>query len=139
MQNAVTQDDIDIFSSDPAGVKEQPPNPYYQDGVEVGYTAPGKWWNWLWNKITSFLSASKADRVSMLTELKNVLASASITPDSAENGQLAEAVDIVCYNETGAYDNREVTEEIGGVSVTHKINQPYVVGHTLYIPDTEML
>ncbi len=139
MQNAVTQDDIDIFSSDPLGVKEQPPNPYYQDGVEVGYTAPGKWWNWLWNKITSFLSASKADRVSMLSELKNVLTSASITPASAENGQLAEAVDTVCYNETGAYDNREVTEEIGGASVTHKINQPYVVGHTLYVPDTEML
>lgn len=139
MQNAVTQDNIDIFSSDSAGVKEQPSNPYYQNGVEVGYTAPGKWWNWLWNKITSFLSASKADRVSMLTELKNVLVSASITPASTENGQLAKAVDTVCYNATEAYDNEEITEVIDGVQVTHKINQPYVEGYTLYIPDTELL
>jgi hypothetical protein len=138
--NAVsTQEDIDIFSSDPSGVKERPGNPYYQDGVDVGYTAPAKWWNWLWNKITSILTAHKADWNSMTSEMANTLSAASITPDSSDAHQLSKAVNQIAYNTCDDYDNEEVTETIGGVEVTHKVNQPYVVGHTLYIPDTELL
>ena len=139
MINALTQEDINIFSSDPAGVKEQPGSPYYADGVEVGYTAPAKWWNWLWNTITTFFTGSKADRQNILTELKNVLSAAAIVPSNNDNYQLSKAVDKVCYNTTQAYDEEEVTETIGGVSVTHKVNQPYVTGNTLYLPDTELL
>ena len=43
MQNAATQEDIDIFASDPTGDKEIPGSPYYTDGVDVGYTAPALW------------------------------------------------------------------------------------------------
>ena len=130
--NAVsTQEDINIFSSDPAGVKEKPGNPYYQDGVDVGYTAPAKWWNWLWNKITSILMAHKADWSSMSSEVANTLSAASITPDSNDTHQLSKAVNQIAYDACGVYDN---AEEDG-----HKANQPYVIGHTLYIPDTELL
>ena len=139
MISALTQEDISIFSSDPAGVKEQPGSPYYADGVEVGYTAPAKWWNWLWNTITTFFTGSKADRQNILTELKNVLSAATIVPSSNDNYQLSKAVSKVCYNTIQAYDEEEVTETIGGVSVTHKVNQPYVAGNTLYLPDTELL
>lgn len=139
MINTISQEDINIFSSDPAGVKEQPPSPYYADGVEVSYTAPAKWWNWLWNTITTFFTGSKADRQDILAELKNVLSAASISPDAADSGQIAKAADKICYDTIQAYDEKEITEEIDGVQVTHKVNQPYVVGHTLYIPDTELL
>ena len=33
-----------------------PPSPYYANGVEVGYTAPAKWWNGLFNMLTNRLS-----------------------------------------------------------------------------------
>ena len=139
MQSTVAQQDINIFSTDPTGAKEQPQGSNYTDGVEVGYTAPGKWWNWFWNIITSFLTHSKADRSSMLTEMQNVLSAASMTTDPAKSNQLSEAVSIVSEDTVEAYDTKEVTEEIGGVEVTHAVNQPHVIGYTLYIPDTELL
>jgi hypothetical protein len=139
MNTVSTQEDINIFSSDRSGVKERPGNPYYQDGVDVGYTAPAKWWNWLWNKITSILTAHKADWNSMTSEMANTLSAASITPDSSDTHQLSKAVNQIAYDTCDDYDNEEVTETVGGVEVTHKKNQPYVIGHTLYIPDTELL
>lgn len=139
MQPNVTQQDIAIFSSDPASVKEQPGSPYYTDGVDVGYTAPAKWWNWLWNKLTSWLTDSKADRTSMLAELTNVLSQEQVTPSASDTHQLSGAIDKATKEYCSTYAAEEVTETIGGVSVTHKVNQPYVVGHTLYVPDTELL
>ena len=128
-----------VFSSDPAGVKEIPGSPYYTDGVDVGYTAPAKWWNWLWNHITAWLKDSKADKANMQSEMLNVLLVASIAPSASEEHQLSEGVDSIAYDTTERYDAAEVTEVIGGELVTHKVNQPYVVGYTLYIPDTELL
>lgn len=128
-----------VFATDPTAIIEKPGNPYYQDGVDVGYTAPAKWWNWLWNHISAWLKDSKADRQSMETEMANTLSAASITPSSSDTHQLSKAVNQIAYNTCDDYDNEEVTETIGGVEVTHKKNQPYVIGHTLYIPDTELL
>jgi hypothetical protein len=139
MQSTVTQQDINIFSSDPTGAKEQPQGTNYTNGVEVGYTAPGKWWNWFWNKITSFLTNSKADRNSLLAEMQGALSAASMTADPTKDNQLSEAIDIISNDTIEAYDTEEVTEEIEGVEVTHMKNQPYVIGNTLYIPDTELL
>jgi hypothetical protein len=127
------------FASDPQSVVEKPGNPYYQNGVDVGYTAPAKWWNWLWNHISAWLAASKADRTAMQAEMLNVLSAASITPSSSDDHQLSKAIDAACYTTCDDYNEEEITEEIGDVMVTHKKNQPYVVGHTLYIPDTELL
>jgi hypothetical protein len=120
-----------VFASDPTSTVEQPQSPYYADGVEVRFTAPAKWWNWLWNKISKWLLDSKADKTAMETEILNVLHEANITPSGSDPHQLSSAVDIVAFNTCSAYDN---AEEDG-----HKVNQPYVIGHTLYIPDTELL
>ena len=139
MVGELSQEDIDIYSADAAGEKEIPGSPYYTDGVDVGYTAPAKWWNWFWNKITTFLTNSKSDKNALLTEAKNLLSAASIAPSAAATHQLSDATDKVSYGVCVAYHDAEITEEIDGVMVTHKVNQPYVVGYTLYIPDTELL
>ena len=120
-----------VFASDPSSVIDKPQNPYYQQGVDVNYTAPAKWWNWFWNHISAWLSSSKTDRTAMTVEMQNVLSAASITPSSSDNHQFSQGIDKVAYNDTGAYNDAEE----GG----HKVNQPYVIGHTLYIPDTELL
>lgn len=113
------------FASDPTAAIEQPGSPYYANGVQVNYTAPGKWWNWLWNHISAWFAASKADRTAISTELTNVLSAASIVPSSADNHQLSQAVDKNAYNSCASYDTGA--------------NIPYVVGNTLYIPATELL
>jgi hypothetical protein len=128
-----------VFSSDPSGVKERPANEYYASGVSVGYTAPGKWWNWFWNHISAWLRDSKTDREAVQAELLNVLDAGSITPDANDNHQLSKAIDNTAYGVSVDYNDKTITEEIGGESVTHLKNQPYVIGNTLYIPDTELL
>lgn len=120
-----------VFASDPSSIIDKPQNPYYQQGVGVNYTAPAKWWNWFWNHISAWLSNSKTDRTAMTAEMQNVLSAASITPDSSDSHQLSKAANQVAYDTCDDYDN---AEENG-----HKVNQPYVIGHTLYIPSTELL
>ena len=139
MYSTLEQQDIDVFSTDPTGVKEKPDGTHYTDGVDIGYTAPAKWWNWFWNHITSWFGASKTDKTAMLSEELNVLSEASILPNSAYPRQMSTSVNTIASEVCEEYDSKEVTEEIDGVMVTHKANQPYVIGHTLYIPDTELL
>lgn len=139
MQGFVTDTTVDIYSSDPAGVKERPANGYYANGVDVGYTAPAKWWNWLFNKLTNLLGLSFIDVHDINAELSNVLTEASVVPNVDDTHQLSEAINTVCYAQDMAYDDETVTEEIGGVMVAHPKNRPYVVGHTVYYPDTELL
>lgn len=128
-----------VFSSDPSGVKKRPANGYYANGVDVGYTAPAKWWNWLWNHLSAWLRDSKLDKEAVRAELLNTLSAGNITPDTANDHQLSQAIDNIAHDATEAYDNETVTEEIGGVMVTHPKNKPYVVGHTVFYPDTELL
>lgn len=139
MHSTLEQQDIDIFSTDPTGVKERPDGTHYTDGVDIGYTAPAKWWNWFWNHITTWFGTSKTDKTAMLSEELNVLSEASILPNSAYPRQMSTSVNTIASEVCDEYDSREITEEIDGVMVTHKVNQPYVIGHTLYIPDTELL
>ena len=127
-----------IFAENATDI-DKPASPYYAQGVQVNYTAPAKWWNWLWQHMTSWLLQSKNDRASMLSELINILTAAFITPSSTDNHQVSEGINTIAYNICDAYDKEEITEEIDGVMVTHKKNQPYVVGMTLYIPSTELL
>lgn len=139
MHSTLEQQDIDVFSTDPTGVKERPDGTHYTDGVDIGYTAPAKWWNWFWNHITTWFGASKTDKTAMLSEELNVLSEASILPNSAYPRQMSTSVNTIASEVCDEYDSKEITEEIDGVMVTHKVNQPYVIGHTLYIPDTELL
>ena len=131
MQGTATQEDISIYSSDPSGDKTQPPVPYYAAGVEVNYTAPGPWWNWLWNKITSILTAHKSDWNSMTTEMANLLDGVNMSPVAYDRHQMSRAASETAFKVCEEYND---AEEDG-----HKVNQPDVIGHTLYIPDTELL
>lgn len=139
MQPSISQQDITVFSTDPSGVKEQPGAQDYANGVDVGYTAPAKWWNWLWNKLTSWCTASKTDRTNMHTELLNTLSEAGIAPSATSTEQLSRSVNIIERAECGDYDTKEETEEIEGSTATVRVNQPHVVGFTLFLPDTELL
>lgn len=139
MRINITQQDINIFASDPLSTKEEPQGTDYTDGVDVGYTAPAKWWNWLWNKITSWFTACKTDRTSVYAELSNALTDAQITPSASDEHQLSKAVDKIEYGHCIEYNNETITETIGGVDVTHPVNKPYSIANTLYLPDTELL
>ena len=139
MRTNITQDDISIFASDPLSTKEEPQGTDYTDGVDVGYTAPAKWWNWLWNKITSWFTACKTDRTSMYTELSNLLTDAQITPSATDEHQLSKAIDKIEYGHCEEYNEEIVNTVIDGVTVVHYKNQPFIHAGVLYLPDTELL
>jgi hypothetical protein len=139
MKGTLEQQALDIYSSDPLGAKEQPPSPNYEDGVDVGYTAPAKWWNWLYNKLCVFFSGCLTDRTNMLAELLNVLSATSVTPDSTDTHQLSNSISSIGASRCSVYNSKTVTETVGGTQVTYKVNQPDVVGYTLRLPDTELL
>lgn len=134
MNTSFTQEAIGVFASDPTAVKESP-GAEYDNGVKVQYTAPGKWWNWLWNKITAWFNDSLSDKQSMVTEMSNVLADALITPDATDNQQLAKSVETIAYRHALQHD--EATTVDGGV--TRPVNRPYVSGSVIVLPDTELL
>ena len=114
-----------VFSSDPAGVKEKPSNALYRAGVEVNYTSPAKWWNWLFNHISNWLKVSKEDRTNIKTELINTLNAGNVVPNAAVTNQLNKAVQKIAYDTCIAHDANG--------------NAPYVEGYTLYLPETELL
>lgn len=114
-----------VFASDPTSVKDRPSNELYRSGVEVNYTAPAKWWNWLFYHISNWLKVSKEDRSSVKTELLNTLAAGSTVPNADVDTQLNTAIKRIEYNKCFAHDSDE--------------NAPYVEGYTLYLPETELL
>ena len=135
---SLSQETITEYASNAQTIQE-PTGTDYTQGVRVGRTIPAKWWNWLWNHISAWLKDSKADKESMRAEALNVLSEASITPSNTEEHQLSKGINSIAYDTAERYDTAEVTEVIDGITVTHKVNQPYVVGHTLYVPNTELL
>lgn len=134
MVTSFAQEAIGIFASDEAAVKESP-GAEYDNGVKVQYTAPGKWWNWLWNKITGWFNASLSDKQSIVTEMSNVLSDAVITPDAGNSHQLTESVKAIAYKHAQQHDEATTTE--GGVE--RPVNKPYVSGRVIVLPDTELL
>ena len=135
MVNTLTQDDIDIFGTDPSTVKEKPGVTDYSDGVEVRYTAPAKWWNWLWNALTGWLTHHKADYQSIITEETNLLSAAELTPDSSSAHQVTQSFEDIAENYSEEYDVETVLEE----GNEHYVNRPYVDGLAIVLPDTELL
>lgn len=135
MNTVLSQQDINVFASDPQADKEQPGSSYYASGVEVRYTAVGKWWNWLWNTLTSWFTKHKADIQSMITEQVNLLSAAGLTPDATSNHQLATGYGNIAESYAEVYDNETIVED----GVERPVNKPYVVGGTIVLPSTELL
>ena len=134
MVTSFTQEAIGIFASDEAAVKESP-GAEYDNGVKVQYTAPGKWWNWLWNKITGWFNTSLSDKQSIVTEMSNVLSDAAIAPDASDSHQVAKSIETIAYRHARQHD--EATTIEGGIE--RPVNKPYVSGSVIVLPDTELL
>lgn len=135
MDTVLTQEDIDIFGSDPVTIKEQPGTTDYSNGVEVRYTAPGKWWNWFWNIITSWFTHHKSDTQALITEQANLLATAGYSPDANNTHQVAESYSKIAFTHAEDYDEETVVE--GGVE--RPVNKPYVAGAVIVLPASELL
>lgn len=87
----LTQETLNEYAHD-AQTTQQPYGADYTQGVRVGKTIPAKWWNWLFNAATKRIFQSKNDAQDMLTEMKNVVTDAGLTPDAVDNTQLTQAI-----------------------------------------------
>lgn len=73
-----TTKDIDVYSKE-STVIERPES--YNIGVKVGWTAPAKWWNWLFNACTSRLKELFNTTTSIHNEIKNAVGG-TLDPES---------------------------------------------------------
>ena len=73
-----TSKDIDVYSKD-STVIERPES--YNIGVKVGWTAPAKWWNWLFNACTLRLKELFNTTTSIHNEIKNAVGG-TLDPES---------------------------------------------------------
>lgn len=102
MISQLSQEQITEYASD-AQTTQQPTGSDYSQGVRVGKTIPAKWWNWLFNAATKRIFQARNDSQNMLTELKNVVIDAGITPDATVANQLALAVRVKAQAEIDTY------------------------------------
>ena len=73
-----TTKDIDVYSKD-STVIERPES--YNIGVKVGWTAPAKWWNWLFKNVTERLKDIFVTTTSIHNEIKNAVGG-TLDPES---------------------------------------------------------
>jgi hypothetical protein len=128
MITQLTQENITEYASDAQTIQE-PIGTDYTQGVRVGKTVPAKWWNWLFNASTKRIAQSYNDANNMLTEMKNVVIDAGLTPSGTDNTQLSQAVTIKADAQIDAflYDKSNVFERWQG--------QPVYVDGVELIPD----
>lgn len=119
MITETTIDEMTEYASDELATKVKPGDENYVMGVKAGWTAPAPWWNWLFNALTKVAVETRNDVTYILTELNNVLAATGIEPDSADQAQLADAVEklsrsIATSNNLGCVRS---SDEAGSVAV----------------------
>lgn len=88
---SLSQEALAQYASGAQTIQEPTGNDYTK-GVSVGRTIPAKWWNWLFSNVTKRIVQSRSDADNMLTEMKNVVTDAGLTPSSSDNTQLAQSV-----------------------------------------------
>lgn len=102
MLDNLTQEDITEYATNALTIDE-PRGTDYTQGVQVGKTIPAKWWNWLFRAVTKRVQQARADAQSMLTELKNTVTDAGLTPDPTDNTQLAQAANNLAVRGVNTY------------------------------------
>lgn len=102
MLNSLTQEVINEYASNAQTIAE-PLGADWAQGVHVGKTIPAKWWNWLFRATTRRIEEARSDADNMLTELKNTVVDAGLTPDPADNTQLAQAANILAVRGVSKY------------------------------------
>lgn len=101
MINETTVSDIGEYANDQSAVKERPGvdpvtgDDYYAQGVKPGYSAPAKWWNWLFNALTKRVKEEHDDLNVLIDELKALLTEAGITVDATSRSQVLAAVQAI--------------------------------------------
>lgn len=88
---SLSQEALTQYASD-AQTIQQPQGADYSQGVKAGRTIPAKWWNWLFSNVTKRIVQSRNDADNMLTEMKNVVTNAGLTPTASDNTQLTQAI-----------------------------------------------
>lgn len=108
---SLSQEALSEYAGD-AQTTQEPQGADYSQGVRVGKTIPAKWWNWLFNAATKRIVQSYNDANNMLTEMKNVVIDAGLTPSGADNTQLSQAVTLKADAQIDAflYDKSNVFE-----------------------------
>lgn len=89
---SLSQETFTQYASDAQTIQE-PTGADYSRGVSVGRTIPAKWWNWLFSNATKRIVQSRNDADNMLTEMKNVVTDAGLTPIASDNTQLTQAIE----------------------------------------------
>lgn len=89
---SLSQEALTQYASD-AQTIQQPQGADYSQGVKAGRTIPAKWWNWLFSNVTKRIVQSRSDANNMLTEMKNVVIDAGLTPAASNNTQLKQAIE----------------------------------------------
>lgn len=130
---SLSQEELTQYASD-AQTIQQPQGADYTQGVKAGKTIPAKWWNWLFSASTKRIVQARSDANNMLTELKNVVTDAGLTPSGSDNTQLAQAVEAKVETQVDSYiESRksfmtkwydaEIT--LDGVPLTHTGSNTY--------------
>lgn len=94
MLDNLTQENISEYAPSAQTIAE-PTGSDWAQGVQIGRTIPAKWWNWLFRSVTRRVQEARADSQNMLTELKNTVIDAGLTPDPTANNQLAQAANTI--------------------------------------------
>ena len=110
-----TIENIGEYAVDETVVKEMPTGVKYTSGVQVGWTAPAKWWNALWGAVTKRLGEIFTTVQSIHEEIKNACGG---TLDPSTNTQLKSVFDGVIED----IDNVEesLSQSINDVETAYK-------------------
>lgn len=98
MINETTVSSMGEYASDQLAAKERPGtdpvtgDDYYAQGVKPGFSAPAKWWNWLFNALTKRVGEERNDLNVLINELKAVLTEAGVQVSATSNTQLLASV-----------------------------------------------
>lgn len=119
---------VPVYARADSAVREKPSTSYYREGVKPRFTAPAKWWNWLFYTICTCLVAGLDDKKSISTEMTGVLDAAGLTPSNSDRNdtQYAQSITIVAHRNVRDYDLRSA-------------NVVRASGTTIILPDTELL
>ena len=119
---------VSIYARSDSAVREKPSSSLYKAGVLPRYTAPAKWWNWLFYTICSGLVDGLNDKKSISTEMTGVLDLAELTPSNSDHSdiQYTQSITVIAHRNVRDYDLRAV-------------NTPRASGTTIILPDTELL
>lgn len=102
MNDILQEQDINVYASD-AETIQTPPSTDYARGVRVGRTIPAKWWNALFNIVTSKLHTAYQNMHGMFFDVVYAITNKGIVPDASDSSQLTTAIRLDADEQTDSY------------------------------------